>query len=183
MDISNNIEYKIRKSLRAKKMRIAVYCDGSVVVTVPNSFDYNLINKFVIQKKDWILEKVQKFLKFPVRPVMPSSKRDFKKNKVEVKELIEKRIYFFNQFYNYKYNKINIKNQKTRWGSCSMKGNLNFNYRISLIPQKMADYIVIHELCHLGEFNHSKKFWSLVQKAMPDYLDIRKEFRSETYRL
>ena len=76
-----------------------------------------------------------------------------------------------------RFNKINIKNQKTRWGSCSKKGNLNFNYKIALLPQHLADYIIVHELCHLGEFNHSRSFWNLVAKVFPEYLGIRNELR------
>src|SRR4051812_2511641 len=77
-------------------------------------------------------------------------------------DLVNARLAYFNAFYNYKYNKVTIKNQFSRWGSCSRKGNLNFNYRIVLLPPELADYIVVHELCHLGEFNHGQKFWDLV---------------------
>ena len=177
MNNSNNIEYKIRKSLRAKRMRISVYCNGNVVVTVPENFDHNLMSKFIIQKKDWILEKVQHFLRTPLRMVKNSSKRDYKKYKVEVKEIIEKRIEYFNQFYDFKYNKINIKNQKTRWGSCSKRGNLNFNYKILFLQEEVRDYIIVHELCHLKEFNHSKNFWNLVKIAIPNYLDLRRSLK------
>src|SRR4051812_3740739 len=69
-------------------------------------------------------------------------------------ELVMARLAHFNTFYNYKYNRVTIKNHTSRWGSCSRKGNLNFNYRIALLPPELADYIVVHELCHLGEFNH-----------------------------
>jgi predicted metal-dependent hydrolase len=169
-----DFEYKIRKSNRAKRMRISVYCNGNVVVTVPENFDNNLMSKFILQKKDWIIEKVQHFLKNPLRIVRNSSKRDYKEYKVEVKDLIQKRIEFFNQFYNFKYNKINIKNQKTRWGSCSKRGNLNFNYKILFLQENVRDYIVVHELCHLKEFNHSKNFWNLVKNAVPNYLEIKK---------
>ncbi len=71
-------------------------------------------------------------------------------------------------------------NQRTKWGSCSKKGNLNFNYKIALMPEKIADYIVVHELCHLKEFNHSRKFWNLVVKIIPDYLEIKKELKNKS---
>ncbi|MCU0660293.1 MAG: M48 family metallopeptidase [Candidatus Pacebacteria bacterium] len=83
----------------------------------------------------------------------------------------------FNKVYKFKFNKVSIKNQKTRWGSCSKRGNLNFNYKIALLPEKLAEYVVVHELCHLGQFNHSQKFWNLVAKTMPDYLDIKEELK------
>lgn len=83
--------------------------------------------------------------------------------------LVTERISHFNTQYNLNFKNISIRNQTTRWGSCSSKGNLSFNYLIVRLPQHLADYIVVHELCHLGEFNHSKKFWELVSRADPDY--------------
>ncbi|MBU4030692.1 M48 family metallopeptidase [Patescibacteria group bacterium] len=89
-------------------------------------------------------------------------------------DFVYARVALYNKIYNFNFNRISVKNQKTRWGSCSEKGNLNFNYRIVLLPIEMADYIIVHELCHLGELNHSPKFWNLVARAMPNYLEIRK---------
>ena len=96
--------------------------------------------------------------------------------------MAQKKVLKFNKIYKFKYNKINIKNQKTRWGSCSVKGNLNFNYKIALLPEKLAEYIVVHELCHLGEFNHSYKFWKLVEKTIPDYLEIKEDLKKSGLR-
>ena len=89
------------------------------------------------------------------------------------------RVKFFNEIYKFSYNKINIKNPRTRWGSCSKKGNLNFNYKILYLPQHLADYIIVHELCHLKEFNHSSRFWNLVSQTMPDYRQCRKSLKKE----
>ena len=122
------------------------------------------------------------------------NKIEFKKTKHKALEIAKGRIEYFNNFYKFKVNpvrksgtlnpvlssgvnKITIKNQKTRWGSCSKKGNLNFNYRIAKLPQNLLDYIIVHEFCHLKEFNHSKKFWDLVSKAIPNYKKIRKIFK------
>ena len=70
--------------------------------------------------------------------------------------------------------RIAIREQKTRWGSCSSKGNLNFNWKLIMAPPQVLDYVVIHELCHLHEFNHSPRFWSLVRRQMPDYIAWKK---------
>lgn len=92
--------------------------------------------------------------------------------------LAHSRLEHFNQFYNFEYGTVRIKAQTTRWGSCSSKGNLNFNYKIALLPQHLSDYIVVHELCHLGEFNHSQDFWNLVEKTVPNYLELRAELKA-----
>ena len=115
------------------------------------------------------------------RRVVPRKKKrvnkKYKENKERALLIVKDRIEYFNTFYNFKWNRIVIRNQKTRWGSCSKKGNLNFNYKIALLPPKSADYIIVHELCHLGEFNHSQKFWDLVGETIPDYKAIRKDLR------
>ena len=105
-------------------------------------------------------------------------KRRFTENQKEQAELfVESRINYFNKFYNFKINRISIKNQSTRWGSCSSKGNLNFNYKIIYLKPELADYLIVHELCHLGELNHSKRFWALVKKTVPDYAEVGRQLR------
>ncbi len=98
-------------------------------------------------------------------------------HKNEALIFISKKLEKFNKYYNFKYNRISIRNQRTRWGSCSRKGNLNFSYKILFLPEHLSDYIIVHEICHLKEFNHSKNFWNLVAKTIPDYLEKRRELR------
>ena len=105
------------------------------------------------------------------------------KKREQARRFVEGRIKYFNSFYNFKINRIAIKNQSTRWGSCSSKGNLNFNYKIIYLRLALADYLIVHELCHLGEFNHSKKFRDLVSKTIPDYVNINKELRRTPVRV
>ena len=93
------------------------------------------------------------------------------------RELVHTRIAHFNQFYSVPIRKVFIKNHKRRWGSCSERGNLNFNYKILFLPQEIADYIIVHELCHLLEFNHSSRFWAHVARAMPEHRTQRKILR------
>ncbi len=112
-----------------------------------------------------------------VRKKPSLEKKKYLKFKESARELICKRVGEINEFYNFSYSRISIRNQRTRWGSCSKKGNLNFNYRIALLPRKYMDYVISHELCHLKEFNHSKNFWLLVAQTVPDYREIRKAIR------
>lgn len=88
------------------------------------------------------------------------------------------RLEYWNLFYNFTYNRLTIKAHKRRWGSCSRLKNLNFNYKIIFLPWPLADYIIVHELCHLQELNHSAKFWQLVARVMPDYPARRRGLRS-----
>lgn len=158
-------------------MRLAVYCDGSIVVTTPFDLRETIADKFIREKTDWLFAKIAFFKQFKGQPIARYSHAEYLKHKDRAYDLAVDRVQHFNSFYKFKFNKINIKNQKTRWGSCSKKGNLNFNYKIALLSPALADYIVVHELCHLKEFNHSPRFWKLVSQAMPDYLNIRHELK------
>jgi len=94
-------------------------------------------------------------------------------HKERARALVHERLSHWNQFYSHTYNRVTIRNQRSRWGSCSSKQNLNFNYRIIFLPQELVDYIIVHELCHLAEFNHSQNFWSHVARTLPDYASRR----------
>ena len=104
---------------------------------------------------------------------------DYKKHKESARALAHARVAHFNSFYNFPVGRISIRNTKTRWGSCSKKGNLNFNYKILFLSSHMTDYIIVHELCHLKEFNHSQNFWDLVAKIVPEHKAIRSELRKK----
>lgn len=101
----------------------------------------------------------------------------YKRNKDEAWEKVQEKVIYFNGFYKFFVGKITIRNTKSRWGSCSKLGNLSFNYKIAFLPQRLIDYLVVHELCHLKEFNHSKNFWSLVSKTIPHWRALRKEIK------
>lgn len=89
------------------------------------------------------------------------------------------RVEYFAKVIGVTYGKITIRNQKTRWGSCSSKGNLNFNCLLMLAPSEVLDYVVVHELCHRKQMNHSKAFWLEVEKVLPNYKEVRKWLKEE----
>ncbi len=102
-----------------------------------------------------------------VKRKLPSKK--YLEYKEKAREIATSRLEYFNQHYKLTYGKVSIRNQKNRWGSCSSRGNLNFNYKIALLPPHLADYVIVHELCHRGQFNHSQKFWDLVGETLSNY--------------
>lgn len=173
-------DYLLKTRKNSRRLRLAVHMDGSVVVTASKSTKKSKIEAFIAKQTEWIKSLLKRFESMP-KPVVPrGNRRDYTKYKEVARELVERRLEHFNAHpsYGFAIGRISIRNQKTRWGSCSKRGNLNFSYRIALLPPELADYIVVHELCHLGEFNHSSNFWSLVEKAIPDYREKRKRLVS-----
>lgn len=158
-------------------MRLAVHCDGSVVVTAPVDAAMGVVERFIADKKRWIQNKLEFFKSLDRRVICGGSKKEYQEYKCQALQLASERVNHFNELYGFSFNRISIKNQKTRWGSCSSKKNLNINYKILFLPKAMQDYIVVHELCHLKEMNHSPRFWQLVQRAVPDCLEIRKKLK------
>jgi predicted metal-dependent hydrolase len=101
-------------------------------------------------------------------------------HKEVARAFVHERLAYYNAVYNFEFNRVAIRNQKTCWGSCSEKGNLNFNYKLLFLPRHLADYVVVHELCHLAELNHSPAFWELVARACPEYKKHRRELQRIT---
>lgn len=171
------VEYTLKISIRARRIRFVVYGGGELVVTVPRNFRELDLERFMREKASWILKKTREF-KGVKKPLSEKDEQHaFLTHRLTTLELVRKRLEYFNNIYNFAFSKIRIKSQRTCWGSCSRRKNLNFNYRLAFLPAHVVDYVVVHELCHLGEFNHSRNFWALVGKAIPDYLNIRKELR------
>lgn len=99
-------------------------------------------------------------------------------HKEEARELALARLSHFNQHYNLIWNRVAIRNQRRCWGSCSAKKNLNFNYKIVFLPPQLADYIIVHELCHLTHLHHGQEFWDLVEQQVPDYKERLRALRA-----
>ena len=129
--------------------------------------------------KVWFSSSFKKTRKAKKRrtPLRKKNRKEYLACKESARQLVLERIKHYNAFYQFKVGRISIKNQKSRWGSCSKKGNLNFNYKIIFLPKEVADYIVVHELCHLGQFNHSPAFWQLVAQTLPQYQELKKKLK------
>lgn len=175
------IEITVKRSRRSNRLRLSVYPGGEARITVPYGMSDERIEsfakKFVQEKGEWLLKAIDKLKKYapqgPKRTVA-EIRKEYLEYKSIAKKLVTERLEFFNKIYGFKIGNITIRNQKSRWGSCSRRGNLNFNYRVALLPPELLDYIVVHELSHIGQMNHSKKFWDLVAKTIPDFKEKRK---------
>ncbi len=174
---AQKIDYELKKTRRAKYLRLAVYPAGRVVLTLPWWASVKSGKKFVVSKAPWIMSKIVKQASQTRAWPIVIDKQEYREHKEEVFKFVMERLTYFNQKYNFPLRRVSIKKPATRWGSCSRLGNLNFNYRLKWLPAPLADYIIVHELCHLGELNHSARFWRLVDQAIPDYQALRRELK------
>ena len=168
--LSSQISYQIIRSSR-KTMSLEIKADGSVVVRAPLRLSEAKIQKFVEEKQEWILN-VQK---------LSALERQHLQNKACV--VIPRRVAYYAEKLGVSYGKITLRQQKTRWGSCAANGNLNFNWLLILAPPEVLDYVVVHELCHRREMNHSQAFWKEVEKILPDYRERQKWLKDNGWRL
>jgi predicted metal-dependent hydrolase len=166
--------YTLQISKRSRNLRMTMEYDGTLVVSVPHPGFARFVEPFLRQKARWILRNRERMKKLKGKTFIKPSKREYEKNKTEILRKVKERLEFFNRFYKLPYHKVSIRNQSSLWGSCTRAGNLQFNYKLMYVPDKTFDYVVVHELCHLKEHNHSDRFWALVSKMIPEYKIIRK---------
>lgn len=167
------MDYQILRSER-KTVVIQVETDGTVIVRAPKRCSFRKIDNFVREKEHWIRTKQEE---------LAVNRKTFSGKKLTEKEceslrqkagiLLGERTALYAERMQVSYKRITIRDQKTRWGSCSAAGNLNFNWRLVLAPREVLDYVVIHELAHRIEMNHSAAFWRIVEAEMPDYRKFR----------
>lgn len=112
------------------------------------------------------------------RSVRRKPSAHYRAHKEVARVFIHERLAYFNAHYGFVYKRVAIRNQRTCWGSCSEHGNLNFNYKLLFLPSHLADYVIVHELCHLAELNHSPQFWARVAEMCPTYRECRKELNT-----
>ena len=164
------ITYIIQKSKR-RSMCIQVADEKKIIVKVPLGTPTFMVENFIREKKDWItkqLGKVEKQSKL-ADSMGSLTEEDIKQIKKKAKEVIPQRVDYYAKIAGISYNRVFIRLQKSRWGSCSIDGNLNFNCLLVLMPLEILDSVVVHELCHRIHMNHSKEFYDEVLRIFPDY--------------
>lgn len=169
------ITYEIIKSSR-KTIAVEVRQDGSVLVRAPRNCPQSRIDTFLKEKQTWVLAKVeeQKEKEADSMKIQPLSEAEQRLYRDKAREIFEQKVSYYAQMMGVSYGRIAIRDQKTRWGSCSGEGNLNFNWRLIFAPAGVLDYVVVHELAHRKEMNHSPRFWKVVEDTMPEYRKYQK---------
>lgn len=176
--MNNNYNVEVRRSNR-RTISIEVTPQSKVIVRAPYAATMFRINNFLEDKRLWIEKCINKYSE------MQDKMKDVEKiSNAELKALADKALIVIPQKVRYyagiigvEYGRIIIRNQKTRWGSCSSKHNLNFNCLLMLTTDEVIDYVVVHELCHIKEMNHGPEFWREVEMVLPDYRERKKWLR------
>lgn len=158
-----------------KTMAIEIKPDLSVIVRVPMRTTDRQIRRFLAEKEDWIRTHLDQMRKRnEARPALEAcSMEEVRAMADEAMRIIPPKVAVYAKKIGVTYGRVTIRNQKTRWGSCSSKGNLNFNCYLMRAPEEILDYVIVHELCHRLEMNHSPAFWAHVEAALPDYKERR----------
>lgn len=183
MDIQNYVYQKLGlKSevikTKRKTLTIAVSENEQLIIKAPLQLSDSKILEFIIAKSDWISDKAVKMHNRNADKIIMSDK-DKKKYIQSAREAITYKADKYSSLMNVSYNRIAIREQRTRWGSCSSNKNLNFNWKLILMPEEVMDYVIIHELAHLKHMNHSKEFWNCVAEYCPNYKVSRKWLKEQ----
>ena len=158
-----------------KTLALQIQEPGVLLVRAPARMPAADIRRFVLEKREWV-----------TKHLAMAETREAEKQTVQrltwpqlhiladqALEVLPPRVRYWADRLGVRYGRITVRNQRTRWGSCSSRGNLNFNCLLMLCPEEVADYVIVHELCHRKEMNHSPRFWALVESQLPDWQERR----------
>ncbi len=181
------LPYTLIRSDR-RSCSIGIDAEGAITVRVPLHISEQEISRLLIEKRLWIIRKYleteKRRTERPVSDLTDAQRAALTRRYIAAaKEYFPKRVEHYIQLTGGSYERISIRDQKTRWGSCSGRGTLSFNWRLMLAPPAILDYVVVHELCHLTYMNHSAAFWEKVASVCPDYRAARKWLKEHGHEL
>ncbi|MCR4960845.1 MAG: M48 family metallopeptidase [Lachnospiraceae bacterium] len=164
------MEYELIRSAR-RTLSVEVKPDGRIVVRAPLTLSKRRIDRFLLEREEWIEDAQRKYEKRneALLKIDKLSEKEIRDLKNEARRELTALCEEYADIMGLDYNRVSIRTQRTRWGSCSRDRNLNFNALLMLAPEGARRYVVVHELCHLWEMNHSKRFWDKVSKYCPDW--------------
>ena len=170
------IEYQLIRSSR-KTLAIQITGDAQVIVRAPMRCSRQRIEGFIREKEGWIVRKTEEVKERQrerrTEPGLSFTEEEKSRYIEEARTVFNRKVKDYAEKMGVTYGRITIREQKTRWGSCSGKGNLNFNWRLILMPEPVLDYVVVHELAHRKEMNHSSRFYMEVERVMPEYREYQ----------
>ena len=175
-------EYEIIYSSR-RTLAIQITSDGNVKVRAPKGCLKSTIERFLMEKESWILKYVDKAKQHPPAVKKPLPPQERKRYIKIARDIFTQKTIYYASIMSVTFGRISIREQKTRWGSCSSDGNLNFNWRLIFAPEEVLDYIVVHELAHRREMNHSRAFYEIVSSILPEYKKSQKWLRDNGHSL
>lgn len=175
----HEILVKVKRSSR-KSMGLEIKQTGEVLARIPMGLPDGELKAFMQNHQNWIIEKLaisrQKNRSKETTGAAPVG--ELKKGEIEdIKSKIAGRVRYYGKLMGVTWGRITIRNQKTRWGSCSSKGNLNFNYQLYYLEDELLDYVVMHELAHRRHMDHSPEFWQEVEHYCPNYKECRRRLK------
>ena len=171
------IEYELTRTKR-KTLALYVRQDGRIEVRAPLKTSKAYIDNFVMQKQDWIKNTRNKLTaRHSAKKVIELTQQEEAKYKKQAKGYFQLKCQHFAGQMGLCHGAVRVNGAKTRWGSCNRRGDINFTYRLLFAPEELIDYVVVHELAHTKEMNHSANFWKIVEQTMPDYKARRMKLR------
>ncbi|MFA9397205.1 MAG: M48 family metallopeptidase [Clostridiaceae bacterium] len=181
--LKNKNKWVIKSLEKIEKNQDVISKNNNKIMLKGNTYDVELIKSNYINKPSFLIKEDKIIINSPIL------ENEYIKKNIEfylknlAYEEIKIKVEYYNQFINGNINAIKVKNVKTRWGSLSSKGNLNFNYRLIMAPAYVLDYVVVHELCHFIYFDHSRAFWSLVKSTYKETDKAKEYLKQEGYKL
>lgn len=181
-DEEGNIPVEVLYSRRIT-LGLEIKADGRVCARMPRGIPSQAVMDFIKERQDWIVQKwflmeekrrIREQRPLPDYVAHPELEAAYRKR---ARTQLEARAAYYAGLMGVTYNRIAIRAARTRWGSCSAQGNLNFHWKLTLMPPEVLDYVVVHELAHRKEMNHSRDFWKIVEQVLPDYQKRRKRLK------
>ena len=157
------MDYRLLRS-RRKTLAIEITPRGELLVRAPLRLSKKEIEKFLVSRADWIEAHLAR-----LPAVTPLTQSEHAALIRTAKDVLPGKVRFYAERIGVTYGRISVRSQHSRWGSCSAAGNLNFNCLLMLAPEPVQDYVVVHELCHRKEMNHSPRFWTEVESILPGF--------------
>jgi predicted metal-dependent hydrolase len=181
------IEVSVRESSRAQLTRVVVHADGIVEVVVPKRTPLRAVDAMLLRHRDWIEKHVARshvrklglqrddvvWVHGEPRP-LPDVRSVEQWYRAHAREQVEATVTREAARLRIEHGRITIRDQRTRWGSCSSRGNLSFNWRLVVAPVEVLEYVVVHELCHVREHNHSRAYWRLLERSRPTWAEEKR---------